>query len=191
MTWAPGSRDPGAGERGRLCRRWWPGLARSVTSKPSGLKVPAYVGLARFVRRQGLQSSRSTVATRKRRWARVTRDAEAAARSVLAGVATGSADGAAEMVRDQDRPRYGRQGPHYRDDHAQDAGQRGRVREHGRSPTNGSSTAARPSDGDIDPTASVKHPYGRSRPAGGTFGRDRPARRVARHPHQGGSADPA
>ena len=63
------------------------------------------VGLASFVRRQGLRAvevDRCDRRMRRNNGKSDTLDAEAAARSVLAGVATGvpkSADGAAEMVR--------------------------------------------------------------------------------------------
>ena len=85
---------------------WWPGRARSVTSNASGIEgTGSYgVGLASFVRRQGLRVVEVNQCDRRKRrndGKNDTLDAEAAARAVLAGVATAvpkAADGMAEMA---------------------------------------------------------------------------------------------
>jgi transposase len=84
------------------------------------------IGLARFLRRHGIKVIEVSRPPRKgeRRAAGKsdTVDAEHAARQVLSGEATASQDlrrrhrGAAPG---QDRPRYGRQGPHGSDDHVE------------------------------------------------------------------------
>ena len=162
------------------------------------------VGLARFVRRQGLRGVEVNHGDRRKRrnnGKNDTLDAESAARSVLAGVATAIpkvADGTAEMVRpDQDRPRYGHQGAQCRDHDAQDA-HRERA---GRTPRS-TRAAHRPKAHRAlrGPTTRRHHRPDRIREACATgargtlahvVGRGRRPRRGARHPDQDGDADPA
>ena len=170
MTSAPTCDVPGARHRAGYADLV-PGRARSAPSKHSGPKAPAPTGPA----------SRASCAERGFRVVEVnhcdrrkrrnngkddTLDAESPARSVLSGIA----DRHPEVRRrdrrdgppDQDRPRYGHQGPECRDRHPQDA-PRERA---GRAPRS-TRAAHRPEahralrrlrPGEIiDPTASVKH----------------------------------